>query len=133
MDELTNRESRFGFLVRQSAEVENNMNSVERIVYYGQKIEQEAAHEAPEAKPQAPWPAGGRVELKNIFLNYRPGLPAVLKGISMDVGAGEKIGVIGRFVVALFASASELKRQLQDRCRKEFNHDRYVIERIRDN
>ncbi|XP_006459320.1 hypothetical protein AGABI2DRAFT_66472, partial [Agaricus bisporus var. bisporus H97] len=86
----------FGFLVRQSAEVENNMNSVERIVYYGQKIEQEAAHEAPEAKPQAPWPAGGRVELKNIFLNYRPGLPAVLKGISMDVRAGEKIGIIGR-------------------------------------
>lgn len=86
-------------MVRQSAEVENNMNSVERIVHYANEVEQEAAYEAPEAKPQAPWPAGGRVEMKNIFLNYRPGLPPVLKGLSMDVRAGEKIGIVGRFVV----------------------------------
>ncbi|KAJ3566148.1 hypothetical protein NP233_g7188 [Leucocoprinus birnbaumii] len=86
----------FGFMVRQSAEVENNMNSVERIVHYANEVEQEAPHEIPETKPQAPWPAEGRVELKNISLSYRPGLPLVLKDLSMNIRAGEKIGIVGR-------------------------------------
>ncbi|KAF9453430.1 ABC transporter [Macrolepiota fuliginosa MF-IS2] len=86
----------FGFMVRQSAEVENNMNSVERIVHYANEVEQEAPYEIPETKPANPWPAEGRVELQNVFLNYRPGLPPVLKGISMSVRAGEKIGIVGR-------------------------------------
>lgn len=71
---------RFGFLVRQTAEVENNMNSVERIVHYATEIEQEAPHEVPETKPPAPWPSEGRVELKDVTLKYRPDTPAVLKG-----------------------------------------------------
>jgi ABC-type multidrug transport system fused ATPase/permease subunit len=29
-------------------------------------------------------------------MSYRPGLPHVLKGFSLDVAAGEKIGVVGR-------------------------------------
>lgn len=89
---------RFGFLVRQMAEVENDMNSVERIVYYTTEIEQEAPHELPDKKPATAWPSVGRVELKDIFLSYRPGLPSVLKGITMTVEAGEKIGIVGRCV-----------------------------------
>ncbi|PFH53092.1 hypothetical protein AMATHDRAFT_73621 [Amanita thiersii Skay4041] len=86
----------FGWLVRQSAEVENNMNSVERIHYYASEIEQEAPHEIPSTKPSSPWPSKGRVELQDIVLAYRPGLPPVLKGISMTIKAGEKIGIVGR-------------------------------------
>ncbi|KJA16429.1 hypothetical protein HYPSUDRAFT_207024 [Hypholoma sublateritium FD-334 SS-4] len=41
----------FAWLVRQSAEVENDMNSMERVVYYAQEIEQEKPHEIPEKKP----------------------------------------------------------------------------------
>ncbi|KAF8969223.1 ABC transporter [Flammula alnicola] len=86
----------FGWMVRQSAEVENNMNSVERVVYYATGIEQEAPHEVPDKKPPPSWPAHGRLELRDVVLSYRPELPAVLKGISMTVGAGEKIGIVGR-------------------------------------
>ncbi|KAG6850713.1 hypothetical protein H0H93_009871 [Arthromyces matolae] len=86
----------FGWLVRQSAEVENNMNSVERIVHYAKSVEQEAPHEIIDTKPPADWPAQGRVNLKDVVLSYRPELPPVLKGISMTVGAGEKIGIVGR-------------------------------------
>ncbi|KAF5382133.1 hypothetical protein D9615_004305 [Tricholomella constricta] len=86
----------FGWLVRQSAEVENNMNSVERIVHYATAVEQEAPHEIPDMKPPSQWPAHGRVELRDVVLNYRPDLPPVLKGISMTVTAGEKIGIVGR-------------------------------------
>ncbi|KAJ8692856.1 hypothetical protein PTI98_010127 [Pleurotus ostreatus] len=86
----------FGWLVRQSAEVENDMNSVERVVHYAKEIEQEAPHELPDRKPPAPWPSKGDVELKNVVLSYRPELPAVLKNVSMVVRGGEKIGIVGR-------------------------------------
>ncbi|KAJ3775268.1 ABC transporter [Lentinula raphanica] len=86
----------FGWLVRQSAEVENDMNSVERVVYYVEEIEQEAAHELPDKKPPSPWPSQGHVKFDNVVLKYRPELPPVLKGISMDVRGGEKIGIVGR-------------------------------------
>ncbi|KAI0041202.1 ABC transporter [Auriscalpium vulgare] len=86
----------FGFMVRQLAEVENDMNSVERIVYYAQHVEQEAPHEIPDHKPTPPWPGEGKVEIKDVVLKYRPELPAVLKGLTMSVTGGEKIGIVGR-------------------------------------
>ena len=89
---------RFSFMVRQSATVENNMNSVERIVHYAKEVEQEASYEDPKAKPKAPWPAKGHVELKDVSLKYRPELPLVLRGISMNIQPGEKIGIVGRSV-----------------------------------
>lgn len=83
-------------MVRQTAEVENNMNSVERVVHYATAIEQESAHDLPEKTPPAPWPAHGQVVVKNIVLSYRPELPAVLRGLSMSIQGGEKIGIVGR-------------------------------------
>ena len=82
--------------MRQTAEVENNMNSVERIVHYTTGIEQEAPHDLPDSTPPAPWPNQGRVELKDVVLSYRPQLPPVLKGVSMSIQAGEKVGIVGR-------------------------------------
>ncbi|VDB84771.1 unnamed protein product [Peniophora sp. CBMAI 1063] len=86
----------FGWMVRQLAEVENDMNSVERVVYYARHIEQEPPHEIPEKAPAQPWPATGRIEFKDMVLKYRPELPPVIKGLTMSVEGGEKIGVVGR-------------------------------------
>ena len=86
----------FGWMVRQLAEFENDMNSVERIVYYAYDLEQEPPHEIPERKPVVPWPSEGKLEIKNAFLKYRPELPLVLKGLSMAVKGGERIGIVGR-------------------------------------
>jgi len=85
-----------GWMVRQLAEVENNMNSVERLLYYSDQVEQEAPYEIESQKPALSWPADGKLELKDVVLSYRPGLPAVLKGISMNVNSGEKVGIVGR-------------------------------------
>lgn len=120
-------------MVRQSAEVENNMNSIERIVHYANEVEQEALFEIPEAKPKAPWPAEGRVEIKDVFLKYRPGLPLVLKGISMNIRSGEKIGIVGRLAclpsVAILQGENErLNCEPQNGGGQEFNHDRYVTD-----
>jgi ABC-type bacteriocin/lantibiotic exporter with double-glycine peptidase domain len=83
-------------MVRQMAEVENDMNSVERIVYYARDLEQEKPHEIPATKPSAPWPSNGKLEIKEAVLKYRPELPLVLKGLTMSVDGGEKIGIVGR-------------------------------------
>ena len=83
-------------MIQQIAEVENNMSSVERIVHYITEIEQEAPHEIPDQKLPISWPAQGRIVLKDVVLKYRPELPSVLKGLSMDVKAGEKVGIVGR-------------------------------------
>lgn len=99
----------FGWMVRQTAEVENNMNGVERILHYAEHVEQEAPFEIPDHKPPPEWPQTGTVELKSVEMTYRPGLPPVLKGISMNIKGGEKIGIVGRtgagkssIMVALF-------------------------------
>lgn len=86
----------FGMIVRQAAEVENSMNAVERINYYAESIEQEAPHTLPNQRPVTPWPAHGRIEIKNLVMRYRPELPTVLKDISFSVQAREKVGIVGR-------------------------------------
>ena len=96
----------FGWMIKQLSEVENDMNSVERIVYYAHDLEQEPPHEIPERKPAAPWPSDGKLEIKDAFLRYRPELPLVLKGLGMTVKGGEKIGIVGRWVAFPFTSCA---------------------------
>ncbi|CEQ43018.1 SPOSA6832_04911, partial [Sporobolomyces salmonicolor] len=78
------------------AEVENDMNSIERVLYYAHKLEAEAPAVIEDSRPPQDWPAQGAIKFKNVVMSYRPGLPPVLKGLSLSVGAGERIGVVGR-------------------------------------
>lgn len=82
------------FTVRQLAEVENNMNSTERIHYYGTYLEQEAPLHIGDVRPS--WPEKGEIVFNDVQMRYRDGLPLVLKGLSMNVKPGERIGVVGR-------------------------------------
>ncbi|KAJ7650716.1 ABC protein [Roridomyces roridus] len=88
-----------GLVTRQSAELENNMNAVERVVHYSRTdlIPQEAAYESSkDVEPPAEWPQQGAIEFKKVEMSYRPGLPNVLHGISFSIHAGEKIALVGR-------------------------------------
>lgn len=55
-------------MVRQAAEVENDMNGVERILHYAQDIEQEAPHEIENVKPPPEWPRRGDLQLKDVVM-----------------------------------------------------------------
>ncbi|GAA5962545.1 hypothetical protein JCM21900_003672 [Sporobolomyces salmonicolor] len=83
-------------MLRQTAEVENNMASVERLCHYSNELEQEAPPQIAETTPPPTWPDQGAVSIKNIELRYRPELPPVLRNVSLDIRPGEKIGVVGR-------------------------------------
>ena len=77
------------------AEVENNMNNTERIHHYGTGIEEEAPLRIDRALP-AGWPRAGAIEFDRVQMRYRAGLPLVLRGVSMHVRAGERLGIVGR-------------------------------------
>ncbi|KAJ9110598.1 hypothetical protein QFC22_006716, partial [Naganishia vaughanmartiniae] len=67
---------------------------VERLLHYGQ-----LPLEADSIRPNDPderWPTKGEVTLDNVELKYRPELPAVLKGLSVQIRPGEKVGIVGR-------------------------------------
>eukprot|EP00913_Durusdinium_trenchii_P025289 g23740.t1 len=42
------------------------------------------------------WPSQGNIQVENVRMRYRDGLPIVLDGISLDIKAGERIGIVGR-------------------------------------
>lgn len=81
--------------VRQAAELEGAMNSVERILHYGHKIEQEAPFTSSNP-PEPSWPAQGAISIKNLSMRYRAETPLVLRDVSIEIPAGYRIGVVGR-------------------------------------
>ncbi|KAF8460897.1 ABC multidrug transporter [Kalaharituber pfeilii] len=85
------------WMIRQLAEVENAMNSTERIHYYGTSLPSEAALHTNAAVHLPPsWPSAGAIEFRDVEMRYRPGLPLVLQGVNLDIKGGERIGIVGR-------------------------------------
>ncbi|KAI0777639.1 multidrug resistance-associated ABC transporter [Trametes elegans] len=81
-------------LVSTYAQNEQNFNAVERILYYTE-LPSEGASTTPNDPPES-WPESGEVKFTDVEMAYRPGLPAVLKGVSFNVRPGEKVGIVGR-------------------------------------
>ncbi|KAJ6338496.1 hypothetical protein OIU76_008048 [Salix suchowensis] len=75
--------------------VENRMVSVERIKQFT-SISSEAAWKIKDRVLPPNWPANGNVDLKDLQVRYRPNTPLVLKGITLSIPGGDKIGVVGR-------------------------------------
>jgi ATP-binding cassette, subfamily C (CFTR/MRP), member 4 len=84
----------FQWTVRQSAEVENLMTSVERIIEYS-TIENEEKNMRPK-KLELDWPRTGSIEFRNVSYAYDTNLPFVLKNLNLSINSGEKVGIIGR-------------------------------------
>ncbi|KAA8543105.1 hypothetical protein F0562_021400 [Nyssa sinensis] len=81
--------------IYMSCFVENRMVSVERVKQFT-NIPSEAEWEKKNCLPSPNWPNHGNVELKDLQVRYRPNTPLVLKGITLNIRGGEKIGVVGR-------------------------------------
>ncbi|XP_058061275.1 multidrug resistance-associated protein 1-like [Anopheles bellator] len=81
------------FLVRMTAEVETNIVAIERLEEYT-VLQREADWQ--KGTVDKAWPAEGKVEFKDYQIRYRDGLDLVIRGISLNVTGGEKIGIVGR-------------------------------------
>ncbi|KAJ2549883.1 hypothetical protein IWW35_003552 [Coemansia sp. RSA 1878] len=90
------------------SELQNNMNSVERVSYYATMLDKEDTLETNATKCAvsstaitmrpitAMWPERGTVIVRNLSMRYRPELPLALQGVDMEIYSGEKIGIVGR-------------------------------------
>ncbi|EGD72614.1 hypothetical protein PTSG_12159 [Salpingoeca rosetta] len=96
----------FQWVVRQGAEVENQMTSVERIVEYSKLQTEEEFVGSPteesvdsnliaKCSPTS-WPADGKLEFVDLSLRYAPDTPLRLDGVSCVVPPGAKVGIVGR-------------------------------------
>lgn len=79
-------------LLQAMTSVELGFNACERVLEYADiETEPEDGKDAPAA-----WPTEGRIEVDNLTVRYADDLPPVLKNVTFTVGAGERIGIVGR-------------------------------------
>uniref|UniRef100_A0A3P9B283 Multidrug resistance-associated protein 4 n=1 Tax=Maylandia zebra TaxID=106582 RepID=A0A3P9B283_9CICH len=84
----------FQWGVRQSAEIENMMTSVERVVEYAE-LESEASWET-DKQPPSDWPKAGCITFDRVNFSYSASEPLVLKNLSLVFKSREKVGIVGR-------------------------------------
>uniref|UniRef100_A0A1Y1KXE9 Multidrug resistance-associated protein lethal(2)03659 n=1 Tax=Photinus pyralis TaxID=7054 RepID=A0A1Y1KXE9_PHOPY len=92
--------------MQQTADLENNMTCVERILEYD-SVEQE---ESGGVEVSTTWPEVGEIVFRNVTLQYLPDAPPTLKNLSFQVSSKEKIGIIGRTGAGKTSIANALLR-----------------------
>ncbi|XP_063700314.1 ATP-binding cassette sub-family C member 4-like [Culicoides brevitarsis] len=80
--------------VRQSAEVSNQLMSVERILEYKTIAKEKEPEKAVEVAKD--WPTKGSIEFRKVSYRYHEEGELVLKDLEFEVKSGEKIGIVGR-------------------------------------
>jgi ATP-binding cassette, subfamily C (CFTR/MRP), member 4 len=100
----------FQWCVRQSAEVVNQMVSVERVMAFGD-LEPEAPLECDYDQQlglsstlaatkgvdaASSWPSTGSIEFKDVSVRYRSSLPLALDSVSFSIPPSSRVGIVGR-------------------------------------
>ncbi|KAJ3584312.1 hypothetical protein NHX12_014808 [Muraenolepis orangiensis] len=84
----------FQWGVRQSAEIETMMTSVERVVEYTE-LPSEAPWET-QKRPPPDWPSQGLITFDGVDFSYSPDGPLVLRDMKATFLPREKVGIVGR-------------------------------------
>lgn len=80
--------------IRQSAEVVNQLLSVERVLEYRDLTPETQPKKA--LKVSKTWPENGSIEFKDVRYRYNVDAEPVLRGLTFKVQPLEKIGIVGR-------------------------------------
>jgi ATP-binding cassette, subfamily C (CFTR/MRP), member 1 len=99
--------------IKQFAETEMSLMAVERVNHYATNLEIEAANIIESNRPDPSWPAKGHIEIKDLVVQYKPSLPPVIKGISLEIHAGEHVAIVGRTGAGKTSIISSLFRLLE--------------------
>ncbi|CAN6270978.1 unnamed protein product [Urochloa humidicola] len=78
-----------------SCMVENDMVAVERVHQYS-TLPSEAEWQVADCLPSPNWPSRGDIDVRDLKVRYRENTPLILRGITVSIKSGEKIGVVGR-------------------------------------
>ena len=100
------------WLVRLYAQNEQNMNHVERIKDF-LEVEQEAPAQILATQPAGDWPSKGAIRFENYSTRYRSDLEPVLRNLTLDIKAEEKVGIVGRTGAGKSSLAMALFRGLE--------------------
>ncbi|CAK8987864.1 unnamed protein product [Durusdinium trenchii] len=87
------------FCIRLSIETENQFVAAERLqIFEAQLLSSIEAHpEVKEVSMPVEWPQGGAIDFQEVKMHYQvSSLEPVLKGLSLKVKAGQKVGLVGR-------------------------------------
>ncbi|XP_060872271.1 probable multidrug resistance-associated protein lethal(2)03659 isoform X2 [Metopolophium dirhodum] len=82
--------------IRQFAQLDNQMTSVERVLEYTNVPQEAALESAQDKKPPKEWPDKGQIVFENFYLRYTLEGAHVLKNLNIQIQATEKIGIVGR-------------------------------------
>ncbi|ODV60478.1 uncharacterized protein ASCRUDRAFT_76455 [Ascoidea rubescens DSM 1968] len=83
------------YLVKTVVELETNCVAIERVLEYS-RLPSEAPYIIEGNRPPSNWPEKGEIKFQNYTTKYRENLEPVLKEITIDIKAQEKVGIVGR-------------------------------------
>ncbi|CAH1738394.1 unnamed protein product, partial [Aphis gossypii] len=86
----------FQWVMRHTADLENEMTSVERVLEYTDVPQESAFETTPNKLPPKDWPSRGQIIFKKFYLRYACDSPFVLNNLNINIKAAEKIGIVGR-------------------------------------
>ncbi|ALC42695.1 CG10505 [Drosophila busckii] len=82
--------------MRQTAEMENKMTSVERILEYAQTPSEAALETTKQLQLCEHWPESGHMRFQELRMRYTPEQDYILRGLSFELQPTEKVGIVGR-------------------------------------
>lgn len=88
--------------IRQVADMESQIVSTERLSHYANNLPREGEDktnsvlQTTASEIPSSWPENGAVKFENVTLSYRQDLAPVLNNVSLEIKAGERIGIVGR-------------------------------------
>ncbi|KAJ9591423.1 hypothetical protein L9F63_002029, partial [Diploptera punctata] len=82
--------------IRQIAELENQMTSVERVLEYTTVKKEPSEETSLVKKVTREWPSKGEIVFNNVFLSYSMNELPVLKNVNFSITTAEKVGIVGR-------------------------------------
>lgn len=82
--------------MRQTAELENQMTSVERVIEYTDLKSEPALESLEKYRPPDKWPERGIIQFADLSMKYSENSNFVLKNLTVRIESADKIGVVGR-------------------------------------
>ena len=83
------------YAIQEWTQLETSFGAVARVKTFCETLEAEDTNITTEAPPSN-WPSKGHVTVENLMASYSVGGEPVLKGVSLDISPGSKIGICGR-------------------------------------